>query len=243
MNDPEEYQLQFDVAFDGAYRYLDRCGEFMAAARQKFGFVPISVNPMGCNMEAPDMALQLQASGDALLLICTNLKFSSDLFRAADFCLRVSADLFDPFSIEHCRLVSRSIWRTATMEQSFVDSLKIFPAAVEDVGDLLQLPPLNQDLSFAYESGSRRLHLRLYPIAFNVTPIERKLPILGTPKGLREYLLKKEVSIRQNPAQPAYGFGLELTLVEIDPVLEEVVESLRSGLVDYRKKILNKLKQ
>jgi hypothetical protein len=73
--------------------------------------------------------------------------------------------------------------------------------------------------------------------------MERKLPLLGTPKGFRDYLLKKEASIRQNPAQPAYGLGLELTLVEIDPVLEKVVESLHNGLVDYRKKILNKLKQ
>jgi hypothetical protein len=67
MRRPEEYQIQFDQA----YRYLDRCGEFIAKAREAIGFTPLSANPNNCTMEEPDKGLQLRGSVDMLMLVCT----------------------------------------------------------------------------------------------------------------------------------------------------------------------------
>jgi hypothetical protein len=52
MSRPEEYQIQFDQVYDGAYRYLDRvydgayryldrCDEFMAKTRDALGLTAI----------------------------------------------------------------------------------------------------------------------------------------------------------------------------------------------------------
>jgi hypothetical protein len=86
----------------------------MRIARKEFGFVPLSINPTGCNMESPDIALQLQASGDVVILTCTNPKFAKMLFKAAEVFSRAAIELFDPFFVEHFRLTSRSIWRTGS---------------------------------------------------------------------------------------------------------------------------------
>jgi hypothetical protein len=241
VNDLEEYQIQFDVSLDGAYLYIDRCGEFMRIARKEFGFVPLAVNPTGCNMEAPDIALQLQASGDAIILTCTNPKFAGALFKAAEIFASAAIELFDPFSVEHFRLTSRSIRRTATMEESFKQSIKFFPSQIDAFGEIFNLPALNQDIAFSYESGTRRFHFKISPVAFNVTAIERKLPILGTPKGYGEFLLRKERSVRNNAAQPGYGLGLELSLLETNPTPVTNVLHLNDALVDYRKRLLAKL--
>lgn len=241
MNDLEEYQIQFDVSLDGAYLYIDRCGEFMSIARKEFGFVPLAVNPTGCNMESPDIALQLQASGDVLILTCTNPKFVDKLFEAADVFAPAAIRLFDPFSVEHFRLTSRSMRRTATMEESFKQSLRFFPSAIQAFGEEFNLPALNQDIAFAYESGTRRFHFKISPVAFNVTAIERKLPILGTPKGYSDFLLKKERSVRSNAAQPGYGLGLELSVVELNPTPVTSAFELNKVLTDYRERLLKKL--
>jgi hypothetical protein len=238
VNDPEEYQIQFDVALDGAYLYIDRCGEFIRMARREFGFVPLSINPTGCNMESPDTALQLQASGDAVILTCTNPKFANALFKAAEVCAQAAIDMFDPFAVEHFRITSRSIWRTATMEESFKQSLRFFPDQIDALGRVLDFPALHRDMAFAYESGSRRVYFKINPIAFNVTPIERKLPVLGTPKGYSEYLLKKDRNVRTNPAQPGYGLGFEISVFEIDPTPMTSILALNEFLLDYRKRLL-----
>jgi hypothetical protein len=243
VSNPEQYQIQFDQAFDGAYRYLDRCGEFMAKAREEFGFVPLSVNPSGCTMESPDIALQLQASGDAVVLTCTNPKHADNLLAVANFCSETALELFEPFAIEHYRLVSRSVWRTATLEEAFKNSLRITSSSIENFAGLFQMPALNQELLFSFESGSRRVHLRLSPISFNVTAAERKLPLLGTPKGFRDYLIKKERSIQQNPAQPGYGVGLEIAVLEIEPAPTGSIDKLYQILLDYNKRVLEHLDQ
>jgi hypothetical protein len=119
----KEFQIQFEQALDGGYRFLDRCGEFMSLVRDAFEFMPVSVNPSGCNMEAPESALRLQVSTDLISLVCTNTKNVDTLLRAANFISEKALNLFEPFAIEHNRLISHSIWQAATVDESFKKSV------------------------------------------------------------------------------------------------------------------------
>jgi hypothetical protein len=243
MKRPEEYQIQFDQVYDGAYRYLDRCGEFMAIAREAFGFTPVSVNPSGCNMEALEIALQLRGSSDMLGLLCTQSQYASSLIEAADFCTGVAIDLFEPLSIVHNQIISRSIWRTDTLEESYKLSLVLGQETpVDHFSEILQMTPLNQEFFFSFQSGTHKVHVRFQPISINITVAERKLPLPGTSKAYQEHLLKKERSLQESSPRPGYGLGIEVWVVENDPPSKGAIKKLYATLSDYRKRILDDIK-
>jgi hypothetical protein len=45
-----------------------------------------------------------------------------------------------------------------------------------------------------------------------------------------------------NPQQPAYGLGLEVTVVENDPPAEGSIQKLYSTLLNYRKRIVDDIR-
>src|SRR2546426_11487522 len=57
----------FKQQYDGAFRYLDRCGEFMLAAVEKLNFQPGDAKPIGAKLEIPEHGLV--ATVDTLELV------------------------------------------------------------------------------------------------------------------------------------------------------------------------------
>ncbi len=49
--------LHFKQTYDGAYRYLDRCGEFILAAVEKMNFMPGDPKPTGAKLDIPEHGL------------------------------------------------------------------------------------------------------------------------------------------------------------------------------------------
>lgn len=114
-----DHQLQFQQVFDGAYRYLDCCGEFMDTVRKALSFIHMGVSPSGCNMESTDSSIQLQASIDNILLTDNEPDGSLELVETADFCCAAARRIFQPFSVEYNRLTLSTHMRAATLEESF----------------------------------------------------------------------------------------------------------------------------
>jgi hypothetical protein len=46
--------LHFKQTYDGGYRYLDKCGEFMLAAAEALNVIPGDIKPSGAKMEIPE---------------------------------------------------------------------------------------------------------------------------------------------------------------------------------------------
>lgn len=238
----EQYQLHFDQVYDGAYRYLDRCGEFMAKVRETVGFTPLSASPNNCTMELVEHGLQLRGSVEMILLVCTQPENADEWIRSAEYCSKQAIELFEPLSIVHNQIISRSIWRTKSLEDSYKLSLAVPKQSLLDrFADLLQMTPLNQECFFSFQSGTHRAHVRVQPISITIAAAERKLPLPGASKAFSEYLMKKEKSLQSNSPQPGYGLGLEVTVVENDPPMEGSIQKLYSTLLNYRKRIVDDL--
>jgi hypothetical protein len=239
----EEYQLQFDQVYDGAYRYLDRCGEFMAKVQQAAGFTPLSATPNNCTMEVVEQGLQLRGSIEMMVLVCTQPENAAEWIRSAEYCSKQAIELFEPRSIVYNQIISRSIWRTKSLEDSYRLSLAVpKESLLGRFADLLQMTPLNQECFFSFQSGTHKAHVRVQPISITIAVAERKLPLPGASKRFSEYLLKKEKSLQSNPQQPAYGLGLEVTVVENDPPAEGSIQKLHSTLLNYRKRIVDDIR-
>jgi hypothetical protein len=121
-------QIQFEQVFDGAYGYLDNCGQFMEAVRKQLDFMHVSVTPTGCDMESVNSAIRLQASIDHLLITATELDSAPELIKSADYCSMVAGQLFGPFRLEYNRVTFSSAIPVDALEESFALSRQFMPS-------------------------------------------------------------------------------------------------------------------
>ena len=233
-----DHTLQFQQVFDGAYRYLDHCGEFMDTVRKELNFMHLGVNPSGCDMESSDSSIRLQASIDNIVLTASEPDGPKQLVKTADFCCSAARRIFQPFSVEYNRLTLSTHIRTATLEESFRLSLEYLPGVPQDMSKALDLSPYNQDLNFVFQSGSHRIQVHLYPAAINLPMQERRLPVLGYPKTHGKHLLRREKKLEQAPQQPFYVLNLEISVIENDPVEDSSVQAIYEKVYEYKKRVL-----
>jgi hypothetical protein len=192
MTQFKDVQIQFEQRFDGGYRFFDKSGEFVTALREEFGFMLLSVNLTGRDMESPDTSLRLHISADRLLVVSMEPEKQNDLVRVVDFASKMAIQLFLPFVVEYNQLALSSLEQTPSLQASFSRSIELLPTTIQDLSKLLNLPALNQDFTLSFESGTLRVHVRVQPAVRNISLSERRLPILGLPKAQSQHLLRKE---------------------------------------------------
>jgi hypothetical protein len=242
MSQWDEWQLQFEQIYDGAYRYIDRCGEFIASVRQELGFMPVGVNPMVCDMDHPDLGLKLQASSEGLSLTSWKPSDSEDFILAGEATSQKAIELFQPFSVHQNRLTSRSCRFTRTMAESHELSTRFLNKDGAELADMIGMTPAHHETAWAFQSGTRQVALKMLPIALNVTAGERRLPAATTPKSVATFLERKERQL-QSMRPPSYGLSLEISLVELQPIRTFSLREYFDGIVKYRERITAHLKK
>ena len=237
MTEFKEWQLQFQQIYDGAYRYYDRCGEFMSEIRAEFGFMPLSVTPNTCDMDAPDEGLRIQCNPDVLTVTSSDPARVEAFLRVSDYASTRASEMFAPFRVHQNRMAVSSIRKTATQEESFQMSLKPMPSAVADIARALEMVVLNQSFAYTFFSGSRALSMNLQPVVVNVTAAQRNLAQFGSAKSVVEHLAKREQLAKQ-VQPPSYGLGFDVTVVENEPPVTANSSEMLNFLRKERKKIL-----
>ena len=53
----QTFSLHFKQTYEGGYRYLDRCGEFMIEAVERLDFIPGDIKPTGAKLEIPEKGI------------------------------------------------------------------------------------------------------------------------------------------------------------------------------------------
>ena len=235
-----DYQLQFQQAFDGAYGYLDHCGEFMDTVRKELNFMHLGVNPTGCDMESSDSSIRLQASIDNMI-ITAEPDGSPELVKTVDFTCAAARRIFQPFSVEFNRVTLSTHIQTATLEESFALSIRFLPEVLGKMSGALDLSPHDQDLNLGFQSGSHRVQIHLYPAAINLPTRERRLPVIGYPKAHGQHILRREKKLEQTPQRPFYVLNLEISVVENDPVEDSSIQPIYERVYEYKKRVLNAL--
>jgi len=242
MTSFKDLQIQFEQRFDGAYRFFDKSGEFVSTLREEFGFMLLNVNLTGCEMESPDLSLRLHISSDHLLVVSTEPEKQNELVQVADFASKTAVQLFLPFVVEYNQLSLSSLEHTPSLQASFSRSIELLPTTIQDLSKELDLPPLNQDFMFSFESGTLRIHVRVQPAVRSVGISERRLPVMGIPKAQSQHLLRKEKKLSGQQDKPSYGISLDISVVESEPVTGVSISDLCQTLGQYKKKILGFLK-
>jgi len=95
----------------GAFRYLDRCGEFMLAAVEQMNFLPGDAKPTGAKLEIPELGLT--AAVDTLELVAAQEMPGSDDEFFLKTCVGLAAlvnEHFQPTSIIRNGFACKSYW-------------------------------------------------------------------------------------------------------------------------------------
>lgn len=241
MNNFQEWQLVFQQIYDGAYRYYDRCGDFMSLLRSKFGFMPLSVTPNTCDMDEPGEALRIQANAESLIVTTSNAEKRSSFLKVIDFACTHATEMFEPFRVHQNRMSVSSYHKTLTQEESFEMSLKHLPGSITDLAQALEMVPLSQNFAFTFSSGSRVLSFTLQPVVTNITTAQRQLAQFGAAKSVIEHWAKRE-NLAKQLAPPSYGFGFDTNLIENEPPVQTNSQEMLDFLQKERARILKLLK-
>ncbi len=189
--------LHFQQTYEGGFRYLDKCGEFMLAATERMNFIMSEAKPTGAKMEIPEMGVH--AACDTLSLAVAQELPVDDGAYFLGLCKGLAElvmSCFGPKSVFKNGLLWKSYTPSPNISDMLGASLKYGGAFHEDLARAVGMVPENKNLDYFFVSGSKDLHVVLQPVTFERLNLPRRnvgaratrahldtAPIMGGVKG------------------------------------------------------------
>lgn len=210
--------LHFKQTYDGAYRYLDKCGEFMLSAVKEMDFIPGEIKPVGANLEMPERGLKVGV--DALELVVTQELPGKDEDFFIQMCVGL-ADLatkhFEPVGIIRNGFASKSMWPMSDPDLLLATSLKFGGDAHVGLGKLVGMVPAHKRVDCNFTSGSLDLHVLLHPVTFEKVSVSRHTPSFKSSQVQKQRAQRLNKSADRFATPLNHALMLEVDLIEVDP--------------------------
>lgn len=210
--------LHFKQQYDGAFRYLDRCGEFMLAAVDKMNFLPGDPKPTGAKLEIPERGLS--AAVDTLELVAAQEMPGSDDEFFLNTCVGLAAlvnEHFQPKRIIRNGFASKSFWPIPNADTLLATSLKFGGNAHADLGKQLGMVPAHKRLDFNFTSGSMDLHVLLHPVTFEKVSVNHHNANFTASSVQKERVERLNKFADHFSIHLSHALLLEIDLMEVDP--------------------------
>jgi hypothetical protein len=166
--------LHFKQTYDGGYRYLDKCGEFMVDATQKLNFVAGEPKPTGAKMEIPEKGIS--ANCDANNLTIFQEVPDGDLSNFVSICSETSAlalKHFEPLSILKNGFALKEYWAFSKSDEMFAAILNLGGNYQGEIAKVVGMVPEYKKLDFWFTSGSKEFHMVVQPTTFEKTLLSK----------------------------------------------------------------------
>lgn len=210
--------LHFKQQYDGGYRYLDRCGEFMLDAVDRMGFMPGDIKPTGAKLEIPEKGLS--AGLDAVELVASqDMPGSDDEFfvRTCIGLAELANQHFQPKRIIRNGWACKSFWPFTNAEQLLAATLKFDGNEHAELGKLLGMIPAHKQLDFNFRSGSFDFHVHLHAVTFEKVSVSRHNPSFKASADQKQRVERLNRFADRINEPLSHAMLLELDLMEVDP--------------------------
>ncbi len=210
--------LHFKQTYDGAYRYLDRCGEFMLAAVEKMNFMPGEPKPTGAKLEIPERGLN--ATIDALeLAVVQELPDDNGefFFKTCSNLAALAAEHFTPKRVLRNGFASKSYWPMPTAESPLAASLTFGDAFHVELGKSLGMVPAHKKIDCNFSSGSMDLHILLHPVTFEKISVNRHTANFKASSAQKQRVDRLNKFADRFSVPLSHALMLELDLMEAEP--------------------------
>ncbi len=156
----------FKQSYEGGYRYLDRCGEFMLLAEEKFNFVPSEeARPTGCAMHLPEIGTEMLLNTVELTLRQSGQGAEKE---GSEFYLLLLSLPLEVQKLIAPRAISRNglaitLFKRLSEEESFKQIRGAWGDFESNLADKIGMNPEFKNIDFLFTSGSYRVNVKLNP--------------------------------------------------------------------------------
>jgi hypothetical protein len=212
------FSLHFRQVYDGGWRYLDKCGEFMLAATREMDFMPREAKPTGAMMGIPEKGISVAL--DASEMVVTQEQPEDAVESFQQICMGLDSlanKFFSPTAIVTNGLASKSIWPMPSTDAALASTLKLGDTMHADLAKVVGMVPAHTKVDCNFSSGSMELHVVVQAVTFE------RVSVSHHTAGFQASASKKRRAERLNKAAEHYdptlhdGLMLEVDLIEIGP--------------------------
>jgi hypothetical protein len=236
--------LHFRQTYEGGYRYLDKCGEFMVQAAQRLNFVPGDIKPTGAKMEIPEKGLTATCDSNDLTLFQEIPDEDYSYF--VNLCKKtanLALEQFQPVSILKNGFALKEYWAFSQFKEMFAASLNLNGDYQNEIGKAIGMVPDHKKLDFMFSSGSKELHVVVQPVTFEKILMSKHNVGAQIGKDAKSRIERRnEFAERVNKSfTPSHALVLELDLMENNPPSDVSLEKHFADLTeksDLVKKLL-----
>ena len=210
--------LHFKQTYEGGYRYLDKCGEFMLAATDRMRFITSEATPTGAKMEIPEQGVH--AGCDSLSLSVAQELPVDDGTYFLDLCKGLGELVmshFDPKSVLRNGFLWKSYTPYTNPSDMLAASLKHGGAFHEELAKAVGMVPENKNLDYFFVSGSKDLHVVLQPVTFERLNLPRRNVDARATKDQKSRVDRFNEFAERVGDTLSHGLVLAVDLMENDP--------------------------
>ena len=228
--DWQPLNLYFRQTYDGGYRYLDRCGEFMLSANEQLDCVPEETKPTGAQMQIPEKATKINVDAVDLWVaqelpnmagtfFADTVKTLSDLYHKH---FNPSAVIRDGFAIRfYCPFQSEDSMLQVgrALGDSFNNSLARHIGMKSDY----------KKLDYYFVSGMKEFRVYIEPATFEKQNFPVQNPGFRALRKQKEYIERQNQLASKVDMKAPHAMTMLLDLKEHEP---PAVKTLRNHYED-----------
>jgi len=191
----------------------------MIAAIDAYDVMPGEIKPTGANLAVPEKGIRAGVDSN-------HLEVNQESPIDAEHFLKVSAGLaelaqkhFGPIRVETSLFQGKMLVPINTEAAAEAAMLTAKGAGGISFGKDLDMTLRSHHWNTTFESGSQRLQIALYPVAFETVRIQRYNPVLGATPSQVQRAKRLTAGAERVPKYAPYAILLEVTMIERDPAL------------------------
>jgi hypothetical protein len=235
------HALFFKQDYVGGYRYLDRCGEFLARAEQEKGMMPGGdQTPSGGILENAEAGLKLEVNTLMLRLTHEFPEAGGEaiFLEHAEYFSQLYHELFTPRAVERNGVAVQCYLPFDNIEFAERESLQGDAGGLAALGQSLGMIPESRTRDYRLVLGSKHLRVKSHPATFERVQGILKNAVSRTTSRQRQAIERQNSGVKRVLEQSLkHALFVDLDLTEdnppergIQPLVEEVLEKLPLAL-------------
>jgi hypothetical protein len=221
----QPFNLHFRQIFDGGYRYLDRTGDFMVAAENEHNLVPGDMQVTGAKLEKPEDSIFIAVDSKEIKV---RQDFPGDggkkFLETTLVVVQLVQKFFAPLSVRSNGFASDLYWPLPTAEKALAASVNVGGNFHLELGKMLEMVPIENDVNCLFQSGSKELRVHIHPVSVQATTIQRLAPGLRDSKKQKERIARMNQKAARLPGDLQQGLMLTLDLQHKEPPPDDLKE-------------------
>jgi len=222
----EPFSLHFKQSFDDGYRYLDKCGELILAAK-KHDFMPGEITVTSGQLIIPEHLFTATVNAQDLVTRQELPKDFDFFFGKSAILANLAGEHFGLADIQANMFSVKWYWPARSPEDALAKSLKFKEKLQDELAKSLGMVPASARTDFNFSSGNLDLHIVLQAVAFeNVAQQQYNAPF-GATRAQKDRVGRLRRPRPVFPSELGHAVFLEIDLKELDPPVNSLEKHFR----------------